>query len=123
MKIYLAAIPLGTGSGRVRGSTPGGDVIGNALAEDGTGLAAHLSSSVAYAKHDMGLTSDWKHDIYREHCPDGFELEWVDDVETHDGWRAALALNREKENAAEAEAMPSGAVDEGAAVQRARESE
>ena len=94
MKIYLTAIPLHSGSGRVRGSRPGGDVMGSALAEDGCGLAGHLSSSVEYAKHDMGLTSDWKHDVYREHCPDGFELEWVDDVETHEGWRAALALNR-----------------------------
>ena len=80
MKIYLAAIPTGGGSGRVHGSRRGGDVLGCALADDGTGLANHLSSSVEFAKHDMGLTSDWKHDYYREHAPNGFELEWVDDV-------------------------------------------
>ena len=94
MKIYLAAIPLGSGSGAVRGSRPGGDVLGVALAEDGTGLAEHLSSSEGFARHDIGLTSDWHHDDYRKHAPDGFELEWVDDVATHPGWQAALALNR-----------------------------
>lgn len=101
MKIYLAAIPLGTGSGRVRGSRPGGDVLGMALAEDGTGIAEHLSSSVDFAKHDMGLTSDWKHEYYREHAPGGYELEWVDDIEAHAGWQAALVLNREKQRAHE----------------------
>ncbi len=93
-RIFLTAFPLGTGSGNVHGSTPGGDVLGAALAEDGTGLAEHLSSGVAYPKHDMGLTSDWKHDIYRKHAPDGFVLEWVDDAATHPGWQAALVLNK-----------------------------
>ncbi len=116
MKIYLAAFPTGGGSGRVHGSTRGGDVLGSALAEDGTGLASHLSSSVGFARHDMGLTSDWTHEYYREYCPDGFELEWVDDPETHAGWQAALALNRAlapKEADGEPEAV--GAVDPSAA--------
>lgn len=96
MKIYLTAFPLGSGSGRVHGSTPGGDVLGSALAEDGTGLCSHLSSSVAFAKHDMGLTSDWKHDFYREQYPDGFELVWIDDAATDPRWQAALTLNHER---------------------------
>jgi len=99
MKIFLAAFPLGTGSGRVTGSTRGGDVLGAAIAEDGTGLAEHLSSSVAFAQHDMGLTSNWQHDVYSEHAPNGFELVWVDDPSTHDGWQSALALNRAKRGA------------------------
>jgi hypothetical protein len=57
------------------------DVIGYALAEDGTGLASHLSSNELFSKHDMGLTSDWKHKTYKEHYPDGFELVWIDDAE------------------------------------------
>jgi hypothetical protein len=100
-KIYLTALPLGTGSGMVRGSTVGGDVLGCALAEDGTGLANHLSSSAAYARHDMGLTSNWKHDTYAKHYPDGYLLEWVDDPETHEGYQAALALNKQQHEAEE----------------------
>jgi hypothetical protein len=102
--VYLAAFPLGTGSGAVRGSTRGGDVLGAALADDGTGLAEHLSSSVGFAQHDMGLTSDWKHDYYREHFPGGFELVWVDDPATHPGWQAALEKNKALHLAALAEA-------------------
>jgi len=96
MKIYLTAYPLGTGSGAVHGSTPGGDVLGCALSEDGVLLAEHLSSSVGFAKHDLGLTSDWQHDFYRAHAPNGYELEWVDDRKTHTGWIAAFDLNRRR---------------------------
>ena len=97
LRIFLCAFPLGSGSGQVQGSRPGGDVIGFALAEDGTGLGEHLSSSVEFAKHDMGLTSDWKHEIYEAHAPHGYTLEWVDDPSTHTGYQAALAINRQRE--------------------------
>lgn len=98
LKIYLTAYPLNSGSGRVQGSTPGGDVLGCAMAEDGHVLAEHLSSNVTFARHDMGLISDWKHDLYRQYAPDGFELEWVDDRKSHPGWLAALELNNHKDN-------------------------
>jgi len=68
------------------------DVIPQALAEDGTALASHFCSSVGFAKHDMGITSDWKHDIYQKHYPDGYELEWVDNPNSHEG--IALACKR-----------------------------
>ena len=69
---------------------------GQALAEDGTGLGGHLSSSVDFAKHDMGLTSDWKHDLYDAHYPDGYELEWIDieDIDSHEKFQEALKLNQ-----------------------------
>lgn len=51
-----------------------------AMAEDGHALASHCSSSEYFAKHDIGLTSDWKHDTYAKHYPDGYELVWVDDA-------------------------------------------
>jgi len=98
MRIYLAAFPTGGGSGRVHHSTRGGDVLGCALAEDGTGLGSHLSSSVAFAKHDMGLTSDWHHESYRKHCPNGYDLEWIDDPPNHAGWMAAMVLNHAKKS-------------------------
>ena len=95
-KIYLYCLATGRGSGIVHGSTIGGDVAGFALAEDGTVLAHHLSSSIEFSRHDMGLTSDWKHDEYKEHYPDGYELEWVDesDLDTHSGFRDAWAKNQ-----------------------------
>lgn len=92
-KIYLYCVPLGTGSGNVQDSTVGGDVMGYALAEDGKCLASHLSSDKWFSQHDLGLTSDWKHDKYNAHYPDGFELEWVDDPDVHEGWKKAFQLN------------------------------
>lgn len=96
MRIFLTCFPTGSGSGAVRGSTPGGDVVGYALAEDGEGLCSHLSSSVEFSKHDMGLTSDWKHEIYTKKYPEGFELIWLDDAENDSRWIAAYKLNQEK---------------------------
>jgi hypothetical protein len=49
-----------------------------ALSEDGHFLAGHTSSDVYWAKHDIGITSDWKHDLYAAHYPHGYDLVWVD---------------------------------------------
>lgn len=86
-KIYLYCYPAGD-------AWSPSDVIGGALAEDGTLLAGHLSSNVEFSKHDMGLTSTWKHDLYTQHYPSGYELEWVDDLEGHAGFNQAVALNK-----------------------------
>jgi hypothetical protein len=51
-----------------------------AMAEDGHVLASHCSSSEYWAKHDIGLTGTWKHDLYAKHYPDGYELVWVEDA-------------------------------------------
>lgn len=67
-----------------------------ALAEDGTYLAGHISSDTEWAKHDIGLTSDWKHDLYRAHYPDGYEVEWVENPLDHSGVMSAYRLNQEK---------------------------
>lgn len=61
---------------------------GVAIAEDGKVLAQHLSSSESWCMHDMGMfpnNCDWKHDKYKAHCPDGYELEFIkyDDVVAH----------------------------------------
>ena len=102
-KIYLYCIHTGTGRGIVRGSTPGGDVMGYALAEDGTILTSHYSSNESFSKHDMGLTSDWKHEIYEEHYPNGFELEWIEEsnCDEHIGFQKAFAKNKGPEAKAE----------------------
>jgi len=74
-----------------------------AIAEDGTCLATHICSSPAWGPHDLGVRSDWHHDAYRAHYPDGFEMEWVDKPKEHAGLRAAYALNQEARAAYEKE--------------------
>lgn len=80
-----------------------GDVIGFAMTEDGRGLASHLSSGTEWAKHDMGVTSNWKHDHYSKHCPDGYELVWIDDPGVSDEWKTAFELNKKHKVEAEAQ--------------------
>lgn len=99
-KIFITMERLGTGSGAVIGSTPGGDVVGYAMAEDGHVLCSHLSSSRGYLRHDMGLTSDWKHKHYKDHYPDGYELVDLTDYTSYEEllkvpeFAAAAELNK-----------------------------
>lgn len=85
-KIYLAARPGPWG------------FEGVALAEDGTVLAVHCSSSPDWSQLDLGMHySTRQHEHYNKHFgPGNWELEWVHDVTTHAGWRAALALNQKQ---------------------------
>lgn len=71
-----------------------------ALCEDGHCLAGHLSSCEGWAKHDIGINSDWKHENYKEHCPEGYDLIWVDDPEESNEIAAAYKLNQELGEAA-----------------------
>jgi hypothetical protein len=80
----------------INGIVPGlGDVLPVALAEDGTPLASHCSSSIHWARHDIGVTSDWKHEIYEKHYPNGFDVEWIDEPDQHEGCRRALEIANE----------------------------
>lgn len=49
-----------------------------AFSEDGFVLAGHTSSTPEWSKHDMGITSDWKHERYKAYYPNGFELIWIE---------------------------------------------
>lgn len=101
-KIYLFAVPTGRNSyGVIRDAEITGDTIGYALAEDGECLASHWSSGVNWSKHDMGLTSDWKHDIYAKKYPDGYDLVWIDygDLDNHEDCQKAYQLNQKLKNA------------------------
>ena len=77
-------------------------VVGLAIAEDGRCVGQHVSSSDAFAKHDMGADGHqamhW-HD-YVKLYPNGFEVIWVDDARPgpneHAGLATAYALNQEK---------------------------
>jgi len=81
-----------------------GCYYGMAMAEDGTVLAEHICSSKGFMKHDLGLTSDWKHDQYNHYYGAGsWELEFVDDPKTHEGLQKAYKLNQEMRKNAESE--------------------
>lgn len=74
-----------------------------AIAEDGTCVAQHCCSHEGWMKHDLGMTSDWKHENYNAHYGAGnWELEWVDDPKAHAGLTEAIRLNA-LQAAAEAE--------------------
>jgi len=68
------------------------DVFVRAIAEDGEVIAGRLSSSVEWAKIDIKHESKLKK--YEEKYPEGYTLEWVDDVEGHVGIEKAFVRNR-----------------------------
>jgi len=72
-----------------------------ALAEDGTGLTGHVCSEHGWIGHDMGFSSDWKHDVYNKHYPDGWSLEYVevDDIPGHERLQKAFELNKQRQAA------------------------
>ena len=82
-KIYVFGIFTGYSSyGVIRDAEPCGDVVGYAV--DGLThkgqlivIASHGSSGETWCKHDMGITSDWKHNIYSMEHPNGYELIWL----------------------------------------------
>jgi hypothetical protein len=77
----------------------GGDVCGVAIGDDGEVVAGHISSCEGWMRHDLGITSNWKHELYDAHFGVGnWELEHVkpECVATHAGLQAALALNRQE---------------------------
>jgi hypothetical protein len=85
----------------------GNEFRGYALAEDGTGLAAHISSSRHWCSIDMGCdlnVKSPKFDIYSEHYPQGFELIDLtmlgeEELLYADEYQAALILNQAQAHA------------------------
>lgn len=89
------------------GGRPGW-LIGQLLAEDGTGLGGHICSSEAYMPHDLGCLEGARpdrHEEFRTHYPDGYRMVFVgaSESETHPGIEAAYKKNQEEKTAAEAE--------------------
>jgi len=79
------------------GGNPG-CMLGMAISEDGYCIAQHVSTHEGFMKHDLGMTSDWKHENYNEHYGKGnWELEWVktEEVNNHEGLQKAIKLNIE----------------------------
>ena len=69
-----------------------------AVGADGEKLCSHLSSNKGWAKIDIGIESERKHDIYDKEYPDGWEIEWVDDPINHKGIKLAYERNKKKYN-------------------------
>jgi len=67
-------------------------VITCALCEDGHALGGHCSSNNYFAKSD--IMGEWKHDAYKKHCPDGFELVWIEDAANSKELNEAYILNQ-----------------------------
>jgi hypothetical protein len=59
-----------------------------AVAEDGEALAGHVSSSKAFAMHD--ITSEAKQGRFRAKYPDGCEVVWMDDPCNHPDFPALI---------------------------------
>lgn len=77
-KIYIFGVFTGHSAyGVIRDAEPCGDVIGYSVNDKGEQIASHWSSGVNWSKHDMGVTSDWKHDIYKSLYPDGYEIVYI----------------------------------------------
>jgi hypothetical protein len=72
-----------------------------AIADDRNVLAHHISSDNAWARHDIGITSDWKHDEYDKHFPDGYELVWLSDPSNSKELDHAAKLNAKLREQAE----------------------
>ena len=76
-----------------------------ALGDDGICIAGHCCSDEGFMPHDLGITSDWKHELYDAHFGAGnWKLEWVADPASHAGLNAAIALAEANHEAAAVEA-------------------
>lgn len=78
----------------------GDEGVAYAMAEDGTVLASHFCSSELYVPHDLGIINGCRpdrHEAYKQHYPDGYELEFVSarDVASHPGISLAYERNQE----------------------------
>lgn len=79
------------------GGSPGFEVA-VAIGDDGQCVAQHMCSGEWYMQHDLGMTSDWKHEHYDEAYGKGnWTLEWVPTeqvkAKTHAGLQEAFRLN------------------------------
>lgn len=74
------------------------DFVVVAMAEEGTVLANHVSSSRQWAKHDIGVTSNWKHEVYNQFYMNGWDIEWItrEEAPTHEGFQRALEQHHER---------------------------
>ena len=77
----------------------GGDGIAYAMAEDGTVLGSHWCSHEYFVPRDLGIEEGSRpdrHETYKKHYPDGYEMEFVpaSEVSSHPGLKKAFELNQ-----------------------------
>ena len=60
--------------------------MGAAFVDDMGIIASHACSASGWVPHDMGITSDWKHEAYDELFPDGWEIEYMGETDV-DGFK------------------------------------
>lgn len=77
----------------------GGDGIAYAMGDDGVVLGSHWCSSEYYVPEDLGVTEGCRpdrHETYKKHFPDGYEMEFVRarDIKTHEELNKAFELNQ-----------------------------
>lgn len=83
-KIYVFAIYTHRQS-CVRDAESCGDTAGIAYdADQKVIITMHYSSGISWTQHDMGITSNRKHDMYQALYPDGYELVWLGGFESFD---------------------------------------
>lgn len=94
-----------------------------AIADDGHMLAQHVCSSEGFMRHDLGISSDWKHENYNAHFGAGnWELVWIPDPRRSPELDAAIALHKalpSEQSKADHEATKAGATvtfDDGSSV-------
>ena len=78
----------------------GGDGIAYALGDDGTVLGSHLCGNEFYVPYDLGALQGSRpdrHEAYKEHFPEGYEMEFVkaSRVKSHGGLQKAYRLNQQ----------------------------
>lgn len=77
----------------------GGDGIAYAMGDDGTVLGSHLCSHEGYVPNDLGVNEGSRldrHETYKKHFPNGYEMEFVQakEVTSHVGLQEAFRLNQ-----------------------------
>lgn len=77
----------------------GRDGAAYAIADDGTVLGSHWCSNEYFVPQDLGVidgTRPDRHETYKKHFPNGYEMEFVasKDIENHKGLNEALRLNQ-----------------------------
>lgn len=78
---------------------PYGFMEGLLIAEDGTWLGQHISSNESFMLGDLGIREGSRpdrHEIFREHYPDGYRMEFVSygELPGHAALNAALEASK-----------------------------
>ena len=77
----------------------GGDGVAYAMGDEGTVLGSHFCSHEGYVPNDLGVAEGRRpdrHETYKKHFPNGYEMEFVraSDVDDHKGLQEAIRLNQ-----------------------------